>query len=166
MRSTVIYGLHRGDGLIRYVGKTCGEPSARLRAHRRDAKASSKLPVHNWMRKHGLGAIKILVLERISEGESWHEIERTWIAALDDNDLLNLTKGGDGRDPYTMPAEQRQKIAAALANGRERPCEICREPVYVTPSRERRGHGRFCGRKCRAAWDAEKYRVDRIVKCA
>lgn len=167
MRSTVIYGLHRGDGLIRYVGKTAGEPSARLRAHRRDAKAGSKLPVHRWMRKHGLNAIKILVLDRVADAEPWQQIERTWITALDDNDLLNLTKGGEGRDPYSMPAEQRAKIAAALANGRERPCSICGDPVYVTPSREARGHGRFCGRKCRAQWDADKYaakRLDRIVK--
>lgn len=118
------------------------------------------------MRKHGLPTIRILVLDRVTDAEPWQDIERTWITALNSNGLLNLTKGGEGRNPYRMPVEQRAKIAAALANGRERPCEICGAPVYVTPSREQRGHGRYCGRKCRAEWDARRWRakrLDRIV---
>lgn len=156
MRPTIIYGLHAGDGVIRYVGKTIGALDTRLRGHRTDAKRGSKLPVHRWMRKHGLPTIRILQLDRVAEGEAWQEIERTWIVALAGTGLLNLTKGGDGPGSYAMPAEQRAKIAAALANGRERPCEICGTPVYVTPFREARGHGRFCSRSCRAAHDRRK----------
>lgn len=156
MRPTIIYGLHAGDGVIRYVGKTVGALDARLRGHRTDAKRGSKLPVHRWMRKRGLPAIRIMQLDRVADGEAWQEIERTWIVALAGTGLLNLTKGGDGPGCYTMPAEQRAKIAAALANGRERPCEICGASVYVTPFREARGHGRFCGRGCRAEYDRRK----------
>ena len=152
MRGCVIYGLHAGDFRIRYVGKTVSGVARRLRGHRYDAKRGSTLPVHRWMRKHGLSRIAIVELDRITEAENWQEIERQWIVGFG-TELLNVTKGGEGAHEPIFTPEHRAKIAAALRRGRERPCEICSAPVWVAPADERAGRGRFCSRACRGAYD-------------
>ncbi len=152
MRPCVIYGLHAGDHRVRYVGKTVGDPRARLRQHRADANAGSALPVHRWMRKHGLRAIAVVELDRVAETDDWAAIERQWIVGFS-GELLNVTKGGEGAHEPIFTPEHRAKIAKALRRGRYRPCEICATPVWAAPAQERKGHGRFCSRSCRAEHD-------------
>lgn len=152
MRPCVIYGLHNGDNRIRYVGKTVSGTARRLRGHRYDARKGSTLPVHRWMRKHGPDCVQIVVLDSVTGADDWREIERRWIVAFGD-DLLNITKGGEGAHEPIFTPEHRAKISASLRTGRERPCEICAAPVWVTPYQEQKGFGRFCSRACRAEHD-------------
>jgi hypothetical protein len=94
-----VYGLHNGDGEVRYVGKTVKKLYDRLAAHRNDAKRGVILrPLTKWMRKHGPENIRIVLLEEFDSREAMNAGERFWIAQYYDLgvNLCNVTLGGDG----------------------------------------------------------------------
>jgi hypothetical protein len=62
-----------------------------------------------------------------------------------------LLAGGEGAHLVSFPPERRERIAAALRTGRHRPCETCGADVWVVPSQERQGFGRYCSRACKDA---------------
>lgn len=108
----MIYGLHAGDGVIRYVGLTRAGMTRRLARHRQSATRGSDFPVHCWMRKHGVESIVAVEIERCGS-EQLPERERHWIAEIGRSGakLLNATSGGEGvRD---LSAESRAKISRA-----------------------------------------------------
>lgn len=72
----VIYGLHSGDGVIRYVGQTIQGVGRRMKSHREDARNESANLVHQWMRDCGLEVIEAVVLE---ETDNLDEAEIRWI---------------------------------------------------------------------------------------
>lgn len=145
MRPTVIYGLHNGDGEIRYVGKTLAKLTDRLRQHRH---ARTNYPVNRWIRKTPV--IHATVLEKVPPDGDWRACERAWIAALEPTGrLLNLLAGGEGAHLVSFTPERRERIAAALRTGRNCPCEACGADVWVTPYQERRSFGRYCSRSCK-----------------
>lgn len=156
MRSSIIYGLHAGDGVIRYVGKTVRDVAGRLRTHRSHAKACSALPVHRWLRKHSPHVVGV-VLEEVPADGDWSVIEQAWIKALrSSNGLLNILNGGEGAHEVVFTPERRAKISAALKRGKWVPCVECGTPRWTIPSQEKRGHGLLCSRACRSAVDRRK----------
>lgn len=116
----VVYGLHLPDGPIRYVGATSRGLHLRMLTHFEDAAGRRfNRPVQQWIREHGRGCIRGVLLEAHDHATCLPERERFWIECLDtffpDNpDGLNVTRGGrGGMLGYRHTPEARQKIAEA-----------------------------------------------------
>jgi len=69
-----------------------------MNGHRCDARRGRTLPVHNWMRKHGIDNIRWSIVTREKNVELLKELEFLYIQHYRNagHDLLNLTEGGDG----------------------------------------------------------------------
>jgi len=108
-----IYGLHSGDGAIRYVGQTTISLPRRLTTHRCNARAP-KTPSQFWIMKHGIDNIQIELLETAIDKEHLNYLEKFWIAQMRDigSDLLNVTAGGDGVSGTHHTAESKAAISA------------------------------------------------------
>ena len=120
-----VYGLCRvSDSTIRYVGMTSKTAEIRFEIHQRTARRTRNLPVYDWMRKYD-DVTFIVLHENVSVAEAL-AYEQLEISQRDN--LLNLTKGGDGTFGYkhtletrtriseiqkgkTIPPEQRQKMS-------------------------------------------------------
>lgn len=94
-KQCIVYGLHAGDDVIRYIGQTQSHPDDRLRFHRKHS-CSDGTPVQRWVFEHG----DAIGLEVLCDAATWDVteiimIERCRIAGVD---LLNLTRGG--QDTY------------------------------------------------------------------
>lgn len=100
----VIYGLHRGDGVIRYVGLTTNTAPHRLSQHRTVALRGDRRPLYYWMRKHGPQTIESVVLEIVVDPTKLDEREIHWISELGtfiglktERNGFNCTTGGRGK---------------------------------------------------------------------
>lgn len=117
MTSVTIYGLiDPRSGRCRYVGKTKGDESKRLRAHICDAmRRGGEIPRFRWINQLlALGLTpQSVTLERVHE-EDWRAAERMWIAEMRHrfHDLLNATDGGDGVHGYVHKKETRATQSA------------------------------------------------------
>lgn len=86
-RTALIYGLHNGDGVIRYVGQTRGLLSRRLNQHARQVNFNT--PVSKWVRndvgKENLQAVELdwVLVEHLNDAERW------WVNHYRPNNLLN-----------------------------------------------------------------------------
>ena len=142
-RATHIYGLCDEAGQLRYIGKTVRLPKQRLAQHRR-ASRKGELPVNRWLRKHPGATVKLL--EVVPADGDWVARERFWIESQDN--LLNLTTGGEGLPGHVFTEAHRAKIASALRTGAHFNCETCSKQFW----RKRRdiecGNCRFCSREC------------------
>lgn len=95
----VIYGLvcecSRCDGAVRYVGQTTQGVQSRLNAHRSVPSRERHTLKGRWIKKHGPGNVKAVVLETNPE-DGLDAAEVRWIKSL--NTLaplgLNMTPGG------------------------------------------------------------------------
>jgi hypothetical protein len=89
-----IYGLHNGDGVVRYIGQTIQAVSQRLGEHRYAATHDKKYPVYDWMRKYGPNAIALVVLAECPIDE----LNAREIALIGSHtNLLNVGAGGYDR---------------------------------------------------------------------
>lgn len=88
-----VYGIHAGDGVVRYIGITVHNPAHRFNAHKAHAK-SGRLdrPFYHWLREH-VETAGFITLEVCDTDEELWAAERRWIASLPG--LLNLTVGGN-----------------------------------------------------------------------
>ena len=88
-----IYGLHSGDNIIRYVGKTIN-PKNRMYSHLKDFRGKCKHKV-NWVNKckrEGLN-ISMYILEECDD-LNWCDREKFWISQF--RSLTNISEGGGG----------------------------------------------------------------------
>lgn len=88
-----IYGLHAGDGVIRYIGRTTLTPHKRLWGHKSDARCGKTRPVHEWIREHGEKAIEAVTLEEFTETEDNTAADREKFHILEhmaSGNLLNV----------------------------------------------------------------------------
>lgn len=106
----IIYGLHSGDGVIRYVGQTKQGVAGRLRDHLKSVAKSSQLKAHQWIRECGPEAIRIEVLEETDELD---QAEKNWIHWAREicSENLNVSPGGY-HDPMASEVS-RQKVSTA-----------------------------------------------------
>lgn len=81
-----------------YIGKTTKTADERLRKHFYSAKYGSNTYLHRAMRKHGIQAFQICILE---ECENFDMREEHWIQELKPH--YNMTLGGDGGDTSHSP---------------------------------------------------------------
>lgn len=107
----LIYGLcHPVTGELRYVGKTVSSLMKRVQQHMRE---SERTNTHKscWIRS--IGAPDAFVIEEVS-GDGLSE-EVYWIEVMRalGCDLVNHTRGGEGRTGDKHSPEVRAKIAAA-----------------------------------------------------
>lgn len=110
----IVYGLHAGDGVIRYVGQTSVGLTRRLTTHRCNARGNAHLPVQFWMLKHGLENIEIVELERGDDKDHLNALEQFWIAQMRElRPMLNVTAGGDGAGGTKHTEQSKTKISAA-----------------------------------------------------
>ena len=149
-----IYALCEYPETPRYVGKTARWLHERHKQHIRAAKIA-KLPVQRWMLKQieQRKPLMIKLLENVPPTADWQEREAFWIAKLraEGADLLNLTTGGEGFHGLIRSAECRAKIAAALRTGGTFSCEACGAQFWRKLKEIKKGHNRFCSRRCYSA---------------
>jgi hypothetical protein len=108
----VIYGLHNGDGRIRYVGRTSQPLESRLAQHRSSARGGKDYPVYVWMRKHGPESVQAVVLEECDSLDTLVLREQYWIEFYKGRDLTNAASYLDGA--LSITPEQRARISAGL----------------------------------------------------
>lgn len=96
---------------IRYVGLTSKGAPERFKSHWKSARGGRRLPVYNWMRKHGEENIQYRVIEEVSSRQELVGREVFWIAHYRAQGLadLNLTDGGEGTFGYKHSDEFREK---------------------------------------------------------
>lgn len=116
---------------IRYIGITTQKPERRFSGHKHDAIHNKKrnLPVHNWMRKHGVENVGMFIIRTTDDLDYVKFLEQVYIENLREHgfDLLNLTEGGDGVVGCKFSEEEleRRRIAMTGENnplwGKKRP---------------------------------------------
>jgi hypothetical protein len=139
--NNIIYGLHSGDGIIRYVGLTRTGFQRRWYIHRASFKSGkyAHLPIYRWIAKVGLDNVQHIVLEELDTPERLPEREVYWINQFDN--LLNCATGGYGGDMGPVgraqvsakskgkpkSPEHAAKLAIGLAAGR---VKMSADPKY------------------------------------
>lgn len=149
---TAIYALcEHPSGEPRYVGKTIQYLHERHKAHIRNAKRGSSLPVHCWIRKQieAGSRLAIKLLEYVPEGQDWAAREAYWIDRVKASGRsLNLTGGGEGLAGHSFSAAHKAKIAAALRTGDHRNCIACGVEFWRKAHEIAKGHDKFCSHAC------------------
>lgn len=120
MYAGVIYGLHNGDGDIRYVGQTTRTARSRLSQHKLAARSGKTYAVSNWINKHGEDSIQMIIIETfdsttihlLNEREIYH-IAQARAMSIGEN--LNMTDGGDGSLGTAMTPENRAMHSARMS---------------------------------------------------
>jgi len=115
MEKIFIYGIYdiNYPNKIRYVGKTKKNIEQRLKQHVYLSKKNIRRPINLWLKKLlDEGSYpKIKILEETNDKE-WAKKEMFWIKKLKkNNNLLNLTDGGESNLNYIHSQETRKKIS-------------------------------------------------------
>lgn len=115
-KTVLIYTLSAPNGgAVRYVGMTSTSLRTRCSSHICAGNKGDRTHVARWVRSlltKGLRPV-ITEIDQVAVGGDWKAAERYWIAhhrALGAN-LANLTDGGEGVLGWTMPEEQRARLA-------------------------------------------------------
>lgn len=115
--ATTIYGLHSGDGEIRYVGQTIDPISKRLSGHRSDSK-TWKSKVNRWIAKH-FATFDIVELVVVGDSQA-DAFETSLVAELKASigtRCMNIESGGKRNKTYkgrTQTPESNSKRSKAL----------------------------------------------------
>ena len=138
-----IYAIE-GDDVV-YVGSTIQPIKNRIRAHIRDAKNGSALPIHEWMRQQNY-IFKVRFIESVEE-TGREAREKYWIARY--KNLLNLTDGGKGMSGHNFAGTTHaRRIANKIRTGAEFSCQKCGESFWRKRSEIVKGNNKFCSRQC------------------
>lgn len=142
-RKTFIYGIHAGDGVLRYIGKTMQLPKYRLTQHVRQCHDYDR-PYALWMREQA--HLQIEVLEVVPSGQDWVEAECRWIAETPN--LLNVAKGGQGGPGSKRTPEQAARNGMARRRGEWAECKVCGVQIWRKPYEVAHGKRITCSRSC------------------
>lgn len=114
-----IYGLHGGDGVIRYVGMS-RNPHRRLKQHVREAVGRHNRNRHKeaWIRSALSSGCEVqcVVLQQCSDND-WQDAERQWISRW----RGTLTNMADGGDEPGCTVETRRRNASILNSHCDKP---------------------------------------------
>lgn len=119
----VIYKITSPTNRI-YVGKTYNL-NLRIASHKHASKQGKNIILHNSVRKYGWDAHKLEIIEEIAD-ELLNEREMFWIAELktycfDNEDGMNMTKGGDGQRSTWMHKTELRKFFSDKFSGEGNP---------------------------------------------
>lgn len=120
MTTGTVYGIHNGDGVIRYVGATRRRLATRLMEHRGVARRRPHTRLHQWLLEHpDTAAIVALQVDVAEEDLAAREVH--WVAHFRAHgDLLNQTAGGPGMqdpDPEVREALRQSQAERAASAG-------------------------------------------------
>lgn len=107
----IIYKITHKESGKSYIGRHHkDDPIPRFRAH-----ARTKSYIGNYIRKYGLDAFEVTVIDYSSSDETLSKLEQNWIEQLSTlhPDGLNLTVGGQGKAGYKQSEQTR--LACSLA---------------------------------------------------
>jgi len=98
-----------------YVGKTVASVRSRMRGHKARAKSGATYPLSVAIREDGIEAFEVTILATASAHEDLWRLEQQHIASRGTlyPHGYNLTSGGRGNYGWKVPAEAREKMAAA-----------------------------------------------------
>lgn len=148
----VVYGLHAGDEVIRYVGQTGRGMGVRFADHVRGGNA--RLPVTKWVKKHE-SDIAFSVLAVAERPDDLDALEIAFIAELGTHVSrggLNVTLGGGGMRGYQMSKEARAAMSARISGSGH--------PLWgVSPSAETRAKMSATSRQGQHAGENNKHRT-------
>lgn len=107
-----------------YVGITNRGIERRWKEHIYDARHGRRLPLHSAMRKHGVEAFQVELLDTCANYVDLVARECHWIATLGTlaPNGYNATAGGAGHAGVPLTPEHRAKIATANRENKERRC--------------------------------------------
>lgn len=113
--SSYVYVLNNVISGSSYVGKST-DPKRRWRRHKTDANAGCELPLHRAIRKYGIDAFELQILEECSSDAEALLAEAQQIASYRQRGitLYNLTDGGEGASGMKMSEESRAAIRHKL----------------------------------------------------
>lgn len=138
-----IYAIE-GEGVV-YIGSTINPIKNRVRAHIRDARNGSLVPVHQWMRERDYAFI-VRFIESVDE-RLRVERERFWIERH--LGLLNLTDGGAGLSGHKFAGTQHAaRIASKIKTGSHYGCLKCGMSFWRKRNEIIKGNNKYCSRKC------------------
>ena len=112
--TTTVYGLHNGDGEIRYIGITIMRPQQRLNAHLSAARSGVQhRPVLLWIKKHDYRITLEELLVVCDSRAGKYEIAAISSALSSGVRLLNVDGGGRG-GAKGREWSQSQRIAQSI----------------------------------------------------
>lgn len=121
----VIYGLHLGDHVYRYIGQTIQTPRRRFTNHFSEAKGSRRA-VAKWLTKHG-AEVQMCIIEEfelydqdVLDAREIFYINQHETYSLLKKGGLNHTLGGGGVSGNTHTEETRARMSASR-RGKPRP---------------------------------------------
>lgn len=109
----VVYGLHAGDGVIRYIDQTT-RPRHRLYEHRKSSRAGDPRPTYDWTRTVGDKNIVLIVLSHIMPAEELLDAEARMIKQCEDY----------GMDLTNIPEKEWRRRVASSNTGQRRSAEV------------------------------------------
>ena len=154
--------IYKATNLINrkaYIGKTIETLKIRKMKHK-SAILNNKTnyPFHRAIKKYGFENFKWEVIDYALTEEILFKMEKYYIKKLKTKvpNGYNLTAGGEGVSGLKHTAETKKKLSKYF-NGRSNErnkkgkyvkCLNCDKEVWVIPSREKSGKGKYCSRKC------------------
>ena len=111
----IIYSIKNRTSGKRYVGLTIRALDKRLVEHKR-----SPLPIGNALRKHGLKAFDVDVLEECDDEVALSRAEKKWIAHFDtfNGPGYNCTEGGEGTGSLRLGCKHTDEAKAKMSEAR------------------------------------------------
>lgn len=113
----MIYALHAGDGVYRYVGSTSKNSKNRLYEHIYRARSGHPSPVYMWMREVGTDHVQVVDLVKVEDDSLREVLEAATIAhMIKAGHPLTNRMSRDGT-PGSM-AEESKRLIGEKAHGR------------------------------------------------
>lgn len=114
---------HRESGKI-YIGKTARTLEERMKEHR----WSNELYIDRAIRKYGINAFEVSVVEECADSNELNEREIFWIAFYNckNPNGYNMTDGGDGGAGHVVSEEAKKKISE-FHKGRKKSEKTCKK---------------------------------------
>jgi group I intron endonuclease len=132
--TAIVYQITCTVNLKSYIGITCRGLQKRWADHRASAKSRPTTKLHWAIRKHGVEAFEVSILETVTDFEVAKAAEVRWIETL--KPAYNMTSGGDGtRMPRGPWSAERRAAFSAMCKARGAPMHATRAAALVTKGR-------------------------------
>ena len=107
----VVYGIHTGDHVYRYIGIT-SRIEKRINDHRNNHRSKRVSNVGRWVGEN-LPKVQFDIVQRCESSEEMKAWEIVWISQLRGMgyDLLNLNGGGQGQFEAVFSAETKKRMS-------------------------------------------------------